>query len=246
MSVFDISQLGSILSVWAHPDDETWTAAGVLATAAANRQPVCCVTATRGELGTQDETRWPADQLGKIRQDELHQALAILGISDHKWLDYRDGQCHQADIDQAANKLLPIIESFQPDSVLTFGPSGTTGHPDHIAISNWASKALSKARLKKPLKLYHSVISQEWYEKTGRKLDKKFDIFFNIDKPPLKPETRMDIAFRLPKQLCATKRSALKAQASQTEGIFQSSKPQEIHDIVCFEGFELAQIFYSN
>src|SRR4249919_2707816 len=55
-----VSELrGTILSVWAHPDDETYLAAGLMAAAVQAGQRVVCVTATRGELGSTDPDRWP-------------------------------------------------------------------------------------------------------------------------------------------------------------------------------------------
>ena len=70
----DIKHLGTILFVAAHPDDETFNAGGILAAAARNGQTVIVVTATKGEGGVQDESRWPADSLGDIRAKELKQA----------------------------------------------------------------------------------------------------------------------------------------------------------------------------
>lgn len=95
----DIRKLGTILSVWAHPDDESFLAAGVMATAARQGQKVICVTATRGENGSYDESRWPVHAIGKIRSKEMVAALNVLGIEHHHWLGYKDGMC--ADIDQA-------------------------------------------------------------------------------------------------------------------------------------------------
>ena len=81
------------MSVWAHPDDESFLAAGVLAAAVRNGQSVICVTATRGEEGFQNTDKWPADKLSDIRTAELEAALKILGIHEHHWLNYRDGRC---------------------------------------------------------------------------------------------------------------------------------------------------------
>ncbi len=51
----DVAQLGTILGIWAHPDDETWSSAGLMAMAADNGQRVVCVTATYGENGVQPQ-----------------------------------------------------------------------------------------------------------------------------------------------------------------------------------------------
>ena len=64
----DISQLGTIVGIWAHPDDETWSAAGIMATAAQNGQKVACITATHGDAGkTADQLCWQQDALYDIR-----------------------------------------------------------------------------------------------------------------------------------------------------------------------------------
>ena len=51
--------LGTMLGVWAHPDDETYLAAGLMAVGVRQGNRVVCVTATRGEEGSWDEGRWP-------------------------------------------------------------------------------------------------------------------------------------------------------------------------------------------
>jgi len=64
----DIRELGTILSIWAHPDDEAYLCGGIMAMAAAADSRVVCVTASRGELGVTDPTRWPPEQLASIRE----------------------------------------------------------------------------------------------------------------------------------------------------------------------------------
>lgn len=66
----DLKSLGKIMGIWAHPDDDTYSMAGIMAAAVKNGQKVVIVTATRGEAGVQDETRWPAAQLGEIRSQK--------------------------------------------------------------------------------------------------------------------------------------------------------------------------------
>jgi LmbE family N-acetylglucosaminyl deacetylase len=50
----DIRELGTVLSIWAHPDDEAYLCDGIMAMAAAAGSRVVCVTAARGELGVTD------------------------------------------------------------------------------------------------------------------------------------------------------------------------------------------------
>src|SRR3954454_19850439 len=102
----DIRALGTIMGIWAHPDDEAYLSGGLMALARANGQRVVCVTATRGELGTTDPAAWPAERLAPEPTLELADCLAVLGVHELHWLDYRDGGCAAADAhrDQPARR----------------------------------------------------------------------------------------------------------------------------------------------
>lgn len=241
MDVFEtVRPLGTILSVWAHPDDESWCAAGLLSAAIANKQRVVCVTATRGEAGVRDEDRWPKDQLAAIRQAELESSLRVLGVNEHHWLDYVDGTCADVDDAEAVAKLVKLIESVQPDTIVTFAPDGLTGHADHQTVSKWVLLATHQAMRKNPLQVLHVAESKEWYERSGKILDDRFKIFFNIDKPPLRPEADIDIGLQLTPILREKKLAALKAQPSQMEAMFAHDEAL-LKDKCSFEGFMVAE-----
>jgi len=208
----DIKQLGTILGVWAHPDDETFCMGGILAAADKNDQRVGIVTATRGEAGVQDESRWPAAKLGQIRTEELAAALEILGVTENHWLDCADGCCKDADQDEVVGKLSVLIEEVNPDSIFTFGAEGMTGHDDHRTVSAWASLAAKKANSK--AKIYHPTLTKEQLD-AASEADSKLNLFFNIDNPPVcEPET-CAIYFNLGEELCSLKLKALLAMPSQ-------------------------------
>ena len=142
MSTLDVSDLGTILSLWAHPDDEGYASGAIMARAVRTGQRVVCVTATRGEQGSTDESRWPnGPELAAVRTEELVASLAVLGVTEHHWLDYPDGGCADVDQDEAVARVRAIIDEIHPDTILTFGPDGGTFHPDHIAVSRWALAA---------------------------------------------------------------------------------------------------------
>ena len=235
----DIRQLGTILSVWAHPDDESFLAAGILRTAVKNGQQVVCVTATRGEAGSQDEQKWPAANLANIRTNELADALKILGIKQHYWLDYPDGGCCDMPPSQAVNKLVEIIRNLQPDSILTFGPDGITGHDDHRTVSEWVSAAARAS--KQPLAIYHAVHTPEQYSHHLQQMDKELNIFFNIAEPPLVQPKDCDIHFELTPAICRYKNDALAAQPSQTEVMIKLFGRQFLEDSLATEAFVLAK-----
>jgi len=231
----DIKQLGTILCVGAHPDDETWIAGGIMAAAAANGQRVVVITATQGEAGTTDESRWPAKELAGIRAQELHTALAVLGVTEHGWLGCLDGECDCLDIGDMALRLAKIIHEVQPDSIITFGPEGLTGHADHSAVSDWCTQAVELTDVKPDI--YHAVHTHDWFERWGKQLHEQTDIFFNIDEPPLVDAAQLAIDFELPADLCAKKLQALQAQASQMEELLSQFEPGKLPAALCQETF---------
>ena len=77
------ADLGTILSIWAHPDDETYLAAGIMAAARDQGRRVVCASATAGELGTDDPAAWPPARLGQVRRWEAAAAMAVLGVHEH-------------------------------------------------------------------------------------------------------------------------------------------------------------------
>lgn len=125
-----------ILGVFAHPDDESFCAGGTLARYVASGAEVMVVSATRGEAG-QIRSAGVATRrtLGKVREQELYMACQRLGVQHVVCLDYGDGMLQEVDQDVLIAEIVEIICSFRPDVVITFGPDGGYGHPDHIAIS---------------------------------------------------------------------------------------------------------------
>jgi LmbE family N-acetylglucosaminyl deacetylase len=139
-STVNTAELGTILSVWAHPDDETYLAAGVMAAATDRGQRVVCVSATAGERGTSDPERWPPTRLGRIRRWEAAAAMAVVGITEHHVLGLPDGALAAHD-EVGLSMVSRLLAEVQPDTIITFGPDGMTFHPDHITVSRWVTEA---------------------------------------------------------------------------------------------------------
>ncbi len=234
----DIKQLGTILSVWAHPDDESFLAAGIMAAAIQNGQTVVCVTATKGEAGSQDEKKWPSATLAEVRTKEMIASLKILGIKHHHWLGYRDGVCEQASEIEAVRKLRKLIDKYKPDSILTFGPEGWTGHTDHASVSRWVSLATQNLN---PLPaVYHYIGTPEHFNRYLKPADEKLNIFFNIDRPPIIEPDTCDIFFNLPPGVCRTKREALAAMPSQTEVLLKIFDQKFLDEAFAVESYARA------
>lgn len=212
----DIGSLGTILGVWAHPDDETYLSAGIMAAAVRNGQRVVCVTATRGEAGSWDEERWPSRRMGEIREAELMKCLAILGIADHRWLDYHDARCAEVPFEEGVARVLAILREVAPDTVLTFGPDGMTDHPDHKAISAWTTEAFARAAAP-GARLYYATTTPDWAERWVP-LANRFDVFAP-GTPPVTPREELAICLSLPGDIADLKLEAIAAHESQVEGL---------------------------
>lgn len=157
-----------LLLVHAHPDDETINNGATMAKYVAEGAAVTLITCTRGEEG---EVLVPelahlaanqSDQLGTHRETELADAMAALGVSDFSFLGapdrkYRDSgmmgtepnnrsECFwNAELDEAATRLVKIILDRKPQVMITYDEFGGYGHPDHIQAHRVAMRAAELA-----------------------------------------------------------------------------------------------------
>ena len=133
-----------LMAILAHPDDESLGFGGTLAKYAAEGIETYLVTATRGErgrFGSQGKGADPAE-VGRVREAELRAAAAVLGIGEVSILGYPDGAVDQMDAAIAIRAIVGHIRRVRPHVVITFGPEGAYGHPDHIAISQFTTAAV--------------------------------------------------------------------------------------------------------
>ena len=139
------------MAVLAHPDDESLGVGGTLAKYASEGIDVFLLTATRGDSGRfrghrSDDHRHPGPvALAKIREAELRAAASVLGVRDVSFLDYHDQQVDRANPREACERIASHLRRVRPDVVVTFGPDGAYGHPDHIAISQFTTAAIVTA-----------------------------------------------------------------------------------------------------
>jgi LmbE family N-acetylglucosaminyl deacetylase len=146
---------GSVLAVFAHPDDESLLAGGVLAACAAAGRRVSIVSMTRGERGPTELPGFTDRRaLGDAREAELLAAARALGASSGECLDYPDGELADADEEQAARTLAVLLDREQPEMVISFSDEGLYWHPDHLAVSRF---------LKAALELLGSVSAGTWF-----------------------------------------------------------------------------------
>jgi LmbE family N-acetylglucosaminyl deacetylase len=135
-----------LLAVFAHPDDEAFRCGGTLALLAQQRVRVQVVTATRGEAGSCGEPPLcTSAELPAVRERELRCACAALGIEPPRMEDGCDGHLASADPELLVKQVLDVVCEVRPQVLLTFGPDGLSGHPDHIAIGRCAMEAYRRA-----------------------------------------------------------------------------------------------------
>jgi LmbE family N-acetylglucosaminyl deacetylase len=141
----------TLLAVLAHPDDESLGFGGTLAKYAAAGVRVHLVTATRGDRGRYhgkpagDPAHPGPHLLAHIREGELRAAARTLGVHEVSVLGYPDGGVDEVEPREAIDDIAGHIRRIRPQVVLTFGPDGAYGHPDHVAISQFTAAAIVAA-----------------------------------------------------------------------------------------------------
>ncbi len=151
----------TLMTVHAHPDDETIGTGGTMAKAVAAGKRVVLITCTRGEMGeivvadldTPDNHR----RLGEMRASELERAMGHLGVTEWHNLGYHDSDMMgrpgnldprsfwQADLDEAARRLVWFIRRIHPDVITTYNDFGGYGHPDHIRTHDVTIRAHARS-----------------------------------------------------------------------------------------------------
>jgi LmbE family N-acetylglucosaminyl deacetylase len=151
---------GTTLAIGAHPDDIFFNAAGLLARNQRLGHPVISVNATTGQAASGSFDRC---------QEETD-AFALLGIADVRFLGFEDGQLHNVPFQDGVDAVRELLYLTQPDTVVTFGPDGLTGHSDHIEISHWVTEAFNREAPASSQLLYIAATSG-WAEQVIPVLD---------------------------------------------------------------------------
>jgi len=171
-----------LMCVLAHPDDESLGTGGTLATYAAQDVETYVVTATRGERGRFGDggSRPAPEVVGQTREAELRAAARELGVREVTVLGYPDGALDAVDATEAQEAIAAQLRRIRPQVVITFGPEGAYGHPDHVAISQLTAAAIVRAADREfaVSKLYHiawSAPTWDAYQTALKKLTSTVD-----------------------------------------------------------------------
>ncbi len=138
---------GGLAAVLAHPDDESFGCAGALALAHDAGATTRLLVVTRGEAGSADGE--PDQSIGDRREAELIAAAREIGLDEVSLLDgYADGGVADQPFDQLIEEIAAWLTDRRPQAVITFGPHGVTGHPDHVVVGSatrWAVERLAES-----------------------------------------------------------------------------------------------------
>ena len=162
----------TLACVFAHPDDDAYGVAGSVAVHADDPDfRFVLIHATYGENGDiRDGFPATPETLGAIRKAEDEAAWRALGrVPDrHEWLGLPDGGVAEVPFEDVVAAVARILDEEEPAVVVTFGPDGISGHPDHIAIGAATDAAFARLRSEsRPgfQRLAHAAIPQSVFER---------------------------------------------------------------------------------
>ena len=229
-----------ILLVHAHPDDETINNGATMALYAALGAQVTLITCTRGEEGevlTPELTHLASsetDSLGDHREIELANAMKALGVTDFRFLaegegKYRDSGMMgtepnnrpdvfwQADLEEASDYLVKVIEEVKPHILITYDEIGGYGHPDHIQAHRIAMRASEKSKWQIQ-KIYWNTMPKSVLAESMAKMKELGSDFFgadNVDDLPFAKEDSFVTSLIDGNSYVDAKMAAMKAHHTQ-------------------------------
>jgi LmbE family N-acetylglucosaminyl deacetylase len=160
-------------------------------------------------------------------------SMDTLGVVEHRWMDHCDGEVSDVPDAVGVDQIAAVIEEVKPDTLLTFGPDGMTGHSDHITVGRWATVAAENSE-HRPRVLHaasdaHLMGVMEHHFST-------FPIYMG-GRPPLVSRSDAGLALELPERIISQKIAALRAQPSQTEPLLEHMGEQDYREWVSVEVF---------
>lgn len=186
-----------VVVVMPHPDDESLACGGTIALHTTAGTPVTYVCGTLGEMGR--NMGKPAfatrESLPALRERELREACAALGIKDLRLLGIRDKTMEFIDPVELAARIGMIIAELNPSLVITYHPQHSV-HPDHMAMGAATVRALAAMDPERRPELHVKAFGKGVEEALG------------------KPDNVLDITSVIDKKF-----AAIRAHRSQTQGM---------------------------
>ncbi len=176
----------TLMAVHAHPDDESSSTGGVLATYSGQGIRTVVVTCTNGEFGDAPGGVKPGEDghdeqaVAQLRLSELRQACKILGVTDLEPLGYHDSGMPDWDykerpeafcnvpLEEVAGRVGGLIEQYRPQVVISYDDKGMYQHPDHMHAARAAAAAVAATGI--PAKFYLTAMRGSDWQKIWQAL----------------------------------------------------------------------------
>lgn len=155
----------TLVAVWAHADDET-PVGPILARYAREGVQVHMIIATDGAQGAANTTVPRGPEIAKLRVEEARCSAQALGIQPPILLGFPDAALGHYNADPAmlfrlTQRLVEEFQKLRPDVLITWGPDGGYGHPDHRIISSVVTQLVRAGAPGTPQKLFYGSIPAE-------------------------------------------------------------------------------------
>jgi LmbE family N-acetylglucosaminyl deacetylase len=249
----------TLMAVHAHPDDEASSTGGVLAYYADRGIRTIVVTCTNGEFGDAPGQVKPGDDghdeqaVAQLRLAELRQSAKILGVSHLELLGYHDSGMPDWEykdrpnafcnipLAEVSERIVALIEQYQPQVVISYDPDGMYQHPDHVHAALAAAEAVAKAGT--PAKFYETAMRPSSWRKVWEALREAGVEMPDRDITPEEQQQMVEAEARITTSVDISpvlerKREALQAHASQIQDSWFSKIPPEVAaDAFGFETF---------
>lgn len=217
-----MTEAGGLLGVFAHPDDEAYSMAGLMARYTDEGIHVADLCFTRGEVGLIAEGSGATPEtLGEVREAELRAACAEVGVTDVRIVGTPDSGTEASE--EGVEVVAAVMRELEPRVIVTMEPQGVTRHPDHIAVSQMASDAFHRVREETdgafPKRLYYSAIPKSALTSFTEELAKRGLPGLTQPDDPLAPQPAPDDTIAATVDVTAwfqRKLSALRAHLTQT------------------------------
>jgi len=157
----------TLVAVFAHGDDEG-AAAPILARYAREGVQVYLIIATDGAQGGAHTSVPRGPELARVRSEEARCATDTLGIQPPILLGFPDAQLgsymeDRARLPRLTMRILEELQRLRPDALITWGPDGATGHPDHRIVSSIVTQLVRAGAPGVPERLFYVSLSAEGF-----------------------------------------------------------------------------------
>jgi len=221
-----------VLGVWAHPDDEAYLSAGLMAEVIAQGGRVTVLALTDGELGFDDDDDRGLEGRSILRRAELREAMATIGVTDVRFVGAPDGFLGRIDAGMVAASIVPVMTEVRPELTVTFGPDGITGHEDHVAsglatTAAWIETGIGELR--------YAAKTVGWLDE-WRSFHDEVGAWMTDEPTGVDPDD-LDLVVGLSGDALIQKRRVLSHHASQTEAIAEMMGEVDYRRWIAEEGF---------